>query len=561
MLPSTLWRGMGADTDQLRAILNVKLMLDDRKPMTLGRQRKEKKEKRNGILTNMFISLCMGLLYTFPLIFLMIDSDSGKDNTVFALTLYFSMFLFMLSFLLITDFSNILFDTRDKYIIFPRPINDKTLFLSRMLHVFIYLFRVIVPMSIPGWIVLGIVHGWKSVVLFPLPLFCLVFIALFIVNGCYLLLLKLTKPERFKEVINYFQIVLSVILFIMGYLMPRVMQSSFIQHVDLNTLSWVRFLPPYWLASCFIWLGHTAPIAGTQWYGTLAIIVPVVCLWVTVKWLAPQFARNIGAIDTVEVTEQTNVSTKKTASSAKYYTWLANLLNRTDDAKAGFIITWLQTSRSRSFKMRVYPMFAYVPVYFVYMLTLDRNRSLSETWQELPNKPKFLVLLYMCVVVVTQALNYLTVSDQYKASWVYYAAPVDKPGKIMSGAFKAIWVKFFLPFWGIIALFVLYIWGPARILDIILAVSNMTLFALCIMRVGYRILPFSTQEQMNNASTRFLRVFIMLGVPGLLGFGHYMAVDIWWLKVLFLALSSILLWLVWDSYANTTWENARKADI
>ena len=32
MIPSALWRSLGADIPQLRAILNAKLMLDDRKP-------------------------------------------------------------------------------------------------------------------------------------------------------------------------------------------------------------------------------------------------------------------------------------------------------------------------------------------------------------------------------------------------------------------------------------------------------------------------------------------------------------------------------------------------
>jgi ABC-2 type transport system permease protein len=153
------------------------------------------------------------------------------------------------------------------------------------------------------------------------------------------------------------------------------------------------------------------------------------------------------------------------------------------------------------------------------------------------------------------------VSDQFKAAWVYYATPTATPGRIMSGAFKAIWIKFFLPFWVIISVFVLYIWGAPSLIDILLAVCNMTLFAACMMRVAYRILPFSTKEQMNNAGNRFLRVIMMLAVPGLLGFGHYLAVDMAWLKCIFLMLSAILLWLVWDSYANTSWDNVRKADI
>jgi hypothetical protein len=559
MLPSGLYSRMGADVDQLRAILRVKLTLDDRKPITMGRPRKEKKDIKRGALINMFISLLMGLMYMMPLVFAELEGGV-RQNRIFSLTIFYSMFLFILTFMLIIDFSNILFDTRDKLIILPRPINDVTIFLSRILHVFIYLFRVVIPMSLPGWIVLGLMDGWKSALLFPLPLMCLLLLTIFIVNGFYLVLLKVVKAEKFKEVINYFQIALSVLFFTFSYLMPRIVGSNTFQQTNLDHYAWVRFTPPYWLASCWVWIGYPSPIQHSSWVGVLAIIVPIIAIWVTIKWLAPQFGKSIGAIDVVEITEQSPVHKGK-VRSGNYYKRLANMLNRTDEAKAGFLITWLQTSRSRSFKMRVYPMFAYVPVYFIYMLTLDRDKSFSQVWADLKDSPKHLILLYICVMVITQALNYLTVSDQYKAAWVYYATPTATPGRIMSGAFKAIWIKFFLPFWVIISVFVLYIWGAPSLIDILLAVCNMTLFAACMMRVAYRILPFSTKEQMNNAGNRFLRVIMMLAVPGLLGFGHYLAVDMAWLKCIFLMLSAILLWLVWDSYANTSWDNVRKADI
>ena len=60
MLPSALWRSMGADIEQLRAILNVRLTLDDRKPMGIGRQQKQKKDRKHVSLLNIFIFLVMG---------------------------------------------------------------------------------------------------------------------------------------------------------------------------------------------------------------------------------------------------------------------------------------------------------------------------------------------------------------------------------------------------------------------------------------------------------------------------------------------------------------------
>ena len=61
MLPAALWRSLGADVPQLRAILDVKLMLDDRKPLAFGRQQKQRKVKY-GSLISAAIFLMMGCL-------------------------------------------------------------------------------------------------------------------------------------------------------------------------------------------------------------------------------------------------------------------------------------------------------------------------------------------------------------------------------------------------------------------------------------------------------------------------------------------------------------------
>ncbi|MDR3678471.1 MAG: hypothetical protein P4L41_00805 [Flavipsychrobacter sp.] len=558
MLPSGLWRSMGADTEQLAAILDIRLKLDDRKPIPFGRQRTQKKERNNSVWLNMFIAALTGLVYIFAL-------ATIKDR-IFGLTISFSFFLFMLTFMLITDFSNVLFDTRDKYIIVPRPVSDITIVLSRLLHVFIYLFRIILPMSLPMWITLGILDGWKSALLFPLPLILLACIAIFLVNCTYLLLLKLAKPERFKDIINYFQIAFSIVLFASGYLMRGMLNTSGniedLVNLDISKHSWVMFTPSYWLASFWSLLGFPVNLAGTQWFFILAIALPLLCLWLLVKYLSPQFARAIGGIDTVAAAEYAPVAQAKT-TGGKFYQKLANLMNKDDVAKAGFIITWLQTSRSRSFKMKVYPFFAYMPIYFVFLLTSEKHMSFKDAWDKAtsPDNPSYLLLLYLSSFMLIRVLNYLTISDQYKSAWVYYATPVVTPGRVMSGAFKAMWIKFFLPLFILLAIFIVSVWGWPAITDVILALINVTLFAACMMRVSFRDLPFSMQEQMNQGGNRFLKSFIAMAIPSALGFGHYMAINILWLKLLFMVLSAILLWLVWDSYANTTWDAVRKTEL
>jgi ABC-2 type transport system permease protein len=556
MLPKGLWRALGADIPQLKAILKVRLMLDDRKPLSFGRQQTKKKPARFMSALSVFLSAVIGMMYIIPL--------AALDDRIMGLWLYFTTFLLMLSFLLVTDFSTVLFDTRDKSILLPRPINERTLLLSKLLHMFIYLFRIVFPMSLAGWVFVAIENGLVAAIWFPFIVFMLTLVALFLVNGCYLLILNLAKPERFKDIINYFQIGFSVLFFAIVYLMPRAADSTGFKILQHQNYRWAAFTPTYWLAASWTWVEPDKVLSYTKWLSILAIAGPLLLIWLTVRFLSPSFAKKIGGIDVVDAPVQKAIggaSGRKTAS--KLYLKLANLLNKNPLSKAGFSIAWLQTGRSRNFKMRVYPSFAFVPVYFFYLVTQNKA-PLTEIWHTLPETHNNILLLYMSAFIVMNLMSMLVFSDQYKASWLYYSAPIERPGSVMDGAFKAIWVKYYLPIFTVISCFVVAIWGTKSLLDIALALVNITLFAACVMRIAYRRLPFSSVEQMNEKGSRFFKTLFIMIIPSSLGFGHYF-VDLvpwlWWLKIVFIGLSAMLLWLVWDSYKNTTWDELKKMDL
>ncbi|MBL7711524.1 MAG: hypothetical protein JNL13_03630 [Chitinophagaceae bacterium] len=557
LLPKALWKGMGADVGHLKAILKVKLMLDDRRPIAMGRQQtKKKKPVRFMTALSVFLSMLIGFMYTFPL---------HLDDRFMGLWLYFSVFLVMLSVMLITDFSTVLFDTRDKTILLPRPVNERTLLLSRLLHMFIYLFRIVLPMSLAGWITFGLLEGWKAALWFPFAIILLTIIALFLVNGAYLLVLRFSKPGKFKDIINYFQIAFSILFFACVYLLPRAVSEEGFQQLQHSAYPWAVYTPTYWLAASWSWIEPDLIWSSTKWISILAVAGPLLLMWLTVCYLSPSFAKRIGSIDVVDETPAAPVQKVKGSRSAEgtFYLKLANLLTRNPLAKAGFSIAWLQTDRSRNFKMRVYPTFAYVPVYFFYITTQSR-KPLAQIWADMPETSIYVLLLYMTSFVVLQLLSMLVYSEQYKASWIYYSSPVARPGMVMEGAFKGIWVKYFVPMFLLVSCFVLYVWGFSKLLDIALAFVNITLFGLCIMRVAHRRLPFSAMEQMNEKGNRVLKTIFIMVVPMGLGFGHYWTTVtpwLWWMKIVFMILSSILLWMLWDSYKNTSWDEVKKVDL
>jgi len=550
MLPAPLWARLGADVPQLRALLDARLKLDDRRPLNgITRPNAQKKQKRFAILLSMVVSLFSGIIYTF--VFAMNDVPGG-------LFFYFGIFLLMLSFLLISDFSNVLVDTRDKYIVLPAPVSGRTLFLTRLLHVGVYLFRIVLPMSIPGAVVLGMQHGVVAAIWLFFPVLLLAATALFLVLGAYLLMLRFAGVRRFKAILTYFQIAFSIIVFGSYYLLPRLVDSSRFMDFSIESLGWARFTPPYWLMSLYSWILPRGPQSWS--YGVLAIIFPLLCMYLVVRVFAPRFTALIGEIDTVDGGQPVAVKPGRSRTPGiGMRLSKMKLLNRSAASQAGFLLVWLQTARSRSFKMKVYPSMATIPVMILAPL-LTRGGNAQEVLDKLRDSSMFIFLLYMCTLFLIGILSALSISESYKAAWIYRASPLEEPGTIIAAGYKVILIKYILPFYLVISAVVFYIWGARVILDVVLAVMNVTFYGWCMMRLNFRKLPFTEVAEDTGGGSRFLLSLLGVFIGGLLGLAHYLTFDFIILKLLFIALSGVAIWLVSDSVKHTSWGSLKSRE-
>ncbi|RYZ51106.1 MAG: hypothetical protein EOP49_12480 [Sphingobacteriales bacterium] len=167
----------------------------------------------------------------------------------------------------------------------------------------------------------------------------------------------------------------------------------------------------------------------------------------------------------------------------------------------------------------------------------------------------------MCTFALIQAVTNIYFSEQYKASWVYYARPVGTPGNVMAGAFKAVYIKYYFPFAAVISVFVIALGGWTYIFDVLLAQMNILIFVLITMRMGSAALPFSLKEQMKQRGGKAVirMVVTLLAIP-IIGGAHYLAVKFWMLKIIVLPLTGILCWMLWDSYIKTTWNAILQPD-
>lgn len=549
-LLNPVWRNMGADPDQLQVILDAKLKMDGRRRSSFSQMgNRNKKEVKNQDLMTMLMFGFMGIAFMFLLI-LFHDSGTG-------LTIYFIGWIVLITLTLITDFTDVLIDVRDNYILLPRPVNDRTITLSRLLHIGFYLSKMVLAYSVGAAVYLTVKFGPGGLLLFIFLMALSVILAVLFVNVTYLVILRFTSPARFKDVITYIQIGFSSSILISYYILPRVIDLTAYETLTILDKWYAWILPPAWLGAVWSLIMTSANNLSLWMMSVLALLAPVVSIYLVANFLAKDFNQKMLQIGMGSSVPSKGKEHQQVSERSSWRERTANWFTRSPEERAGFEWTWSITQRSRTFRLKLYPLFGFVPAYFAFLF-LSEDGSLSDKIASLLEGKYHIVLLYFCLFILTGAYNLVAFSERYKAAWVYQVGPVRKPGPIIMGAFKACVTKYFLPFYLFISLLIILGWGPKALLDIGLAFSNVILIALLMSLVTQKTLPFSQAWENQNKGTNFAQGMLTLIAAGAIASAHYFLVGLlWWIGPLFLLGSLTFLWMAYRSYAGLEWSDLK----
>ncbi len=539
----------GVDTHQLYQILRIKLMMDNRRPSTLfATKRKADPTKPPTPWAASIGTLIMGGLIGMALFFFKMP--------MIGQTIYFGFFMVLMSLTLITDFTTVLLDVRDQFILLPRPVSDRTLALSRILHISIYIFRLALLQGLGGLIIIGFVDGIAAIPLFLVQLFLATFMSILFVNIVYLLLMRSVSPQKFKDIISYFQIGFSVFIFAIYYLVPRLVDLTVLSRIDLLHYKWTFILPPVWITALNEVLIHPSRANLTSSLLAIAgITAPLAGLWLVAKVLAPGFNKRLAVAATSDGnTDAPKVKTEKPRFN--FVNKLANLVAPNPVENAGFRITWKLAARIREFKIKVYPAFAYVPIYFVYF-ALNGKGDATQRIFSLKNGQGYILLIYLSTFLISTVLQHISFTEKFKPAWVYYALPITQPGKILAGMYKAVITLYYLPYCIIIGLVSVMVWGPKVIDDVVLATIAGMIYGILMALYFVKGLPFSKPVMVKASGGRVFVSLIIMSVIGFIGFGHYILIKYHWDKaVLVLIIPALIIYLIMMRYyKRQSWES------
>ncbi|HPH45518.1 MAG TPA: hypothetical protein PKU83_00830, partial [Chryseolinea sp.] len=282
-----LYRMAGVDYEKLRAIVAIKLTMDNRR-QTMTFKKKENQEPGNAFaMTLLFYSIFGGFVALFVY---------NISSVMVSMIFLYSYIMVMVAMTLITDFSSILLDTSDNTIILPRPVDGRTLFIARLTHIMLYLGQLTLGLSLIPSITIGIKFGGIFLVAFLILIVFAVFTALLITNATYLLIMQFASEEKLKNVINYFQIIMAVAIMGGYQLLPRIMGRFELEDYVFEIEWWSYLIPPIWMGSALEMIHYQLFDIPHFILAALCFIIPLSGLYITNQYLTPIFNKKLGVL-------------------------------------------------------------------------------------------------------------------------------------------------------------------------------------------------------------------------------------------------------------------------
>ncbi|MFJ7733168.1 hypothetical protein ACIQXF_14865 [Lysinibacillus sp. NPDC097231] len=513
---------MGIDYEMMRKILHIKLTMDERKIPTLFNQTKKKDDQKYGYIKSLWIYVLFGLM--------LIPLMSFGQNYLFQMSISYAMIIFLIMTSLISDFSSVLLDVRDRSILSTKPISAKTINAAKFMHIFIYLTYLTVALTAIPLLVSLFNQG---IVFFILTVLEIILINLFIVALTailYIVILRFFDGEKLKDMINYVQIGLSLMLMI-GY---QVLIRSF-ELVNLDMVVafhwWSVFLIPMWFAAPYELLLNGDYSLLTMVFCILAIIIPIISIWLYIK-LVPTFERNLQKL--------LGTSKSKKEKNNRLKSSLLAIVCRTHEERAFYRFASLMMKQEREFKLKVYPSlgFSFI-IPFIFMFTFSRSEQIDYSVS------MGYLNIYFSMLIMPSAVLMLGHSAKYKAAWIYKTLPLKDYRDLQKGSLKAFLIKLYIPLYIVLSIIFCYIYGLRIIPDLLAVLVTSCLFTIiCYFGMSSKI-PFTKPyDEIGDAQGwKTILLFIPLGM--LAGLHYLIASQITFGSIIYFIILILINLIIW----------------
>jgi ABC-2 type transport system permease protein len=416
-----IFEGFCIDYKLLRIILKTKLILDSRRAPVINTNQKKKDEEKVSLLKGYFMHLLFGAFLAFFIYFI-------KDEMI--RMMYFSgAFFFMTTMYLISDFSFVLLDTKDKNILLTKPVNSRTVSLAKVLHILIYMFRLNTFIAGPSLIALVMSND-----LFVIPIFLveilLMDLLIFLVTAfIYLLVLRFFDGELLRNIINFIQILLTILVTVGYQIAIRMIDFTSLRNMEY-TFNSRHFLNP------ILWFGAPFEIfynRGESYlyvFTALIIIVPLVSFIVYLS-LSKKMESLLLKLEG-EGKERPSIH------------WIEKIvgfiINPNEISKQSFNFANAMFRSDRSLKLKIYPALSsgiLLPILMIFNMRMGGREFKPSGYEYL--------YLYFNLLIFSSVFYLVKYSSAWKGSYVFISSGFKDYKNLYRGLMRSMAYRFFIP--------------------------------------------------------------------------------------------------------------------
>lgn len=516
----------GIDYEIMRTILKTKLILDTRRAPVIDNNNKKKDSESTSESTSLIKRYLFHLIFGIFLAFFIYFIQDEMIRMI-----YFSgAFFFMTTMYLISDFSFVLLDTKDKNIIMTKPVDSRAVSVSKALHILIYMFRLNTFIAGPSFIAIVKLNGATTIPILILEILLMDLLIFLVTAFIYLLVLRFFDGELLRNVINFIQILLTVLVTVGYQIAVRMIDFSEIQNITYNFKFHNYFNPILWFGAPFEILFNGGREIYLYVFTILSIVVPTICFVIYLK-LSKKMESLLLKLEG---------QGKERPSKHRIELLVGKILSRNELVKQSFHFTNAVIRSDRSLKLKLYPSLSTGILLPVIMIL-----NMGVSGQDFEAVGYEYLFLYFNFLVIPTILELTMYSSAWKGSYVYFISGFDNIKELYIGVMQAVIVRLIVPLSILNSIIYIGLFKEKFIIDMVViflaSIASMPVLG----KIYFSELPFSKPIDESNQNKNIDKFFMSLGVVACFVIVHVVfnliSIGIW----IYLGLLIVLVPLSW----------------
>lgn len=476
-----LFARAGVDYDQWKAISRTLVRSDFRPP--LDHAAALSLQRWGGVL---MMVLVYGLLGLSVALIIVVNRDVLLTGVV--MLAYGAM---VVTTALLSQHASSLIATTDYAILGPLPVSSRTFFAVRLTNILFHTTLLTTLMGYPPVLAQLFVRGGSVSrgLASALALYAFTTATTFFVVSAYAALLRVFGAARLERVLGYAQTALGLLSYGGVVVVMQIVRQTSFTALTMPRGLWLYFFPPAWYAS-YLEIAAGQADASVWVRAVLSVVFLGAMAWLLGSRLSAGYAERVAQLAVAS-------AASPMPASGAHRGGVAGLFTR-GEARAVALLVRAQFRHDLKVRLGI---LSIVPMTLLYMY-IGARESTADPFVEGPAPGVDLVAMIV-LIFPSVLLQQLSWSDAYRAAWIYYVTPADRPGLIV--AVKNVIVAFFIaPF----ALFlaVVYAWTFGHAGHALVHVAFLALIAHLVLQGGMLAvprLPFATTQRRATGNVLF----------------------------------------------------------